>query len=237
MLLNCGVGEDSWESLGLQGDPTSPSKGNQSWIFIGRTDAKAETPIIWPPDVKNWLIWKRPWCWEILKAGGEGDDWGWDGWMASQTWWTWVWVSSRSWRWTGKPGVLQCMGSQSRTWLRNWTELNWTEQEPAYQCRRYKRQGFDPCIGKVLWKSECLLTPVFLPGESHGQRRLLGYSPWVTKSQTWLKSLSSSSNKIQGRVPRQRWSGDHTLRTTLVYQLLTINQETTFWQGKMVSLF
>ena len=56
MLLNCGVGEDSWESLGLQGDP----KGNQSWIFIGRTDAEAESPILWPPDVKNWLIGKDP---------------------------------------------------------------------------------------------------------------------------------------------------------------------------------
>ena len=56
MLLNCGVGEDSWESLGLQGDPTSHRKGNQSWIFIGRTDAEA--PILWPPGVKNWLIGK-----------------------------------------------------------------------------------------------------------------------------------------------------------------------------------
>ena len=60
MLLNCGVGEDSWESLGLQGDATSPPKGNQSWIFIGRTDAEAETPILWPPDAKNWLIGKDP---------------------------------------------------------------------------------------------------------------------------------------------------------------------------------
>ena len=56
--------------------------------------------------------WKRPWCWERLKAGGEGDDTGWDGWMASPTQWTWVWVSSESWWWTGKPGVLQSMGSQ-----------------------------------------------------------------------------------------------------------------------------
>ena len=55
MLLNCGVGEDSWESLGLQRDPTSPSKGNQSWIFIGRTDAETETPILWLPDVENWF--------------------------------------------------------------------------------------------------------------------------------------------------------------------------------------
>ena len=55
MLLNCGVGEDSWESLGLQGDPTS-----QSWIFTGRTDAEAETPVLWPPLVKSWLIGKDP---------------------------------------------------------------------------------------------------------------------------------------------------------------------------------
>ena len=58
MLLNCGVGEDSWESLGLQGAPTSPPNGNQSWIFTGRTDAEAETPILWPPDAKNWLTGK-----------------------------------------------------------------------------------------------------------------------------------------------------------------------------------
>ena len=56
--------------------------------------------------------WKRSWRWERLKAGGEGNDRGWDGWMASLTWWTWVWVSSGSWWWTGKPGMLQSMGSQ-----------------------------------------------------------------------------------------------------------------------------
>ena len=58
MLLNCGAGEDSCESLGLQGDPTSPSKGDQSWVFFGRNDAKAETPILWPPYVKSSLIGK-----------------------------------------------------------------------------------------------------------------------------------------------------------------------------------
>ena len=67
---------------------------------------------------------KRPWCWERLKAGGEGDDQGWDGWMASLTRWTWVWVNSRSWWWTGRPGMLQSMGSQRVG--HNWaTELNW----------------------------------------------------------------------------------------------------------------
>ena len=81
-------------------------KGNQSWILIGRTDAEAEAPVLWPPDAKNWLIGKRPWCWERLKAGEEGNNRGWDGWMASLTQWTWVWVNSGSWWWTGKPGRL-----------------------------------------------------------------------------------------------------------------------------------
>ena len=68
--------------------------------------------------------WKRLWCWEGLGAGGEGDDRGWDGWMASLTQWSWVWVNSGSWWWTGRPGVLWFMGSQTvrRDWV---TELNW----------------------------------------------------------------------------------------------------------------
>ena len=67
--------------------------------------------------------WRRPWCWERLKAGGEGDDRGWDGWMASPTQGTWVWVNFRSWWWTGRPGVLQSMGvTKSRTWLSDWID-------------------------------------------------------------------------------------------------------------------
>ena len=74
---------------------------------------------------KELTHWERPWCWERLKAGGEGDDRGWDGWMASPTQWTWVWASSRSWWRTGSPGMLQSMGSQRVR--HNWaTELNWT---------------------------------------------------------------------------------------------------------------
>ena len=88
--------------------PVHP-KGNQSWVFIGRTDAEAETPVLWPPESKNWIIGKGP---DAGKGGGEWDNRGWDGWMASLTLCTWVWVSSRSWWWTGKPGVLQSMGSQ-----------------------------------------------------------------------------------------------------------------------------
>ena len=103
-------------------------KGNQSWIFIGRTDAEAETPILWPPHAKSLTHWKRPWRWERLKV--EVDDRGWDGWMASPTRWTWVWAGSGSWWWTGNPGVLQSMGSQSvrHDWA---TELNFFVEPPV----------------------------------------------------------------------------------------------------------
>ena len=105
--------------------PVHP-KGNQSWIFIGRTDAEAETPILWPPDVKELTHLQRPWCWERLKVGGEGDDRGWDGWMVSLTQWTWVWVNSGSWWRTGRPGVLPFMGWQ-RVGHDCATELSWTD--------------------------------------------------------------------------------------------------------------
>ena len=98
-------------------------KGNQSWIIIGRTDAEIETPILWPCNAKNWLT-KKDWWWERLKAGGEGDDRRWDGWMASLTLWTWVCASSGSWWWTGKPGMLQSMRSQ-RIEHDRVDELNW----------------------------------------------------------------------------------------------------------------
>ena len=78
--------------------------------YIYRTDAEA--PILRPPDAKSQFTGKRPWCWERLKAGGEGDNRGWDDWMASLTPWTWVWASSGSWWWTGKAEVLQPLGSQ-----------------------------------------------------------------------------------------------------------------------------
>ena len=92
------------------------------------TDAEAETPILWPPHAKSWLIGKDPDAgryWGLEEKAMIG----WDGWMASPTQWTWVWVNSRSWWWTGRPGMLQFMGSQSRTRLSDWTELNWTEPD------------------------------------------------------------------------------------------------------------
>ena len=103
--------------------PVHP-KGNQSWVFIERTDVEAETPILWPPNAKTWHL-KRPWCWERLRAGGERDGRGWDGWMASPTQWAWVWVNSSGWWWTGRPGMLRIMGSQRvrQDWV---TEVNWS---------------------------------------------------------------------------------------------------------------
>ena len=110
------------------------SKRDQSWVFIGRTDVKAETLKLWPPDANSWLIWKDP---------DAGRDWGQEekgttedemaGWMASPTRWTWVWVDSGSWRWTGRPGVLQFMGPQrvGHGWA---TELNWTELMADLYC-------------------------------------------------------------------------------------------------------
>ena len=97
-------------------------------LNTGRTDSEAETSILWPW-CKELTHWKRPWCWERLKAGGEGDDRGCDCWMASETQWTWVWVNSGSWWWTRRPGMLQSVGSQrvGHDWATelNWTELNW----------------------------------------------------------------------------------------------------------------
>ena len=127
MLLNCGVGEDSWESLGLQGDPTVHPKGDQSWMFIGRTDAEAETLILWPPHAK---------CWLIGKESDAGRDWGQEekgttedemaGWHHG--------LDGRNSEWT--PGVgdgqggLACCNSWGckeldTTEQLNWTELNW----------------------------------------------------------------------------------------------------------------
>ena len=128
MLLNCGVGEDSWESLGLQGDPTSPS-WRRSVLGVHWNDWcwswNSNTLASWYEELTHL---KRPWCWERLRAGGEGDDREWDGWMASPTQWTWVWVNSGNWWWTGMPGVLHFMGPQRVR--HNWvTELNWISRK------------------------------------------------------------------------------------------------------------
>ena len=111
--------------------PVNP-KGNQLLIFIGRTDAEAEAPILWPPDAKNWFTGKDPDAGKDWRQEGKGmteDEMvGWHQW----TQWTWVWASSRSWWWTGKPGVLQSIGSQRvrHDWA---TELNWLTKRSLIQ--------------------------------------------------------------------------------------------------------
>ena len=137
MLLNWAAREDSWESLGLQGDQTSQSQRKpvlnihwKDWCWSWNSSTLAT----WCEELTHW---KRPWCWKRPKAGREGDDRGWDGWMASPTWWTWVWASSGSWWWTGRPGMLQSMGSRRVT--HDWaTELNWKK----YSAKRPYKWSF-----------------------------------------------------------------------------------------------
>ena len=122
--LNCGVGEDSWESLGCKEIQPVHRKGNQSWIFIGRTDAKAETPILWPPDAKNWFIWKDPgarkgWRWEE-KGMTEDEMVGW-----------YHRLNGHEFEWTlgvgDGQGSLACCSPWNRKELDTTERLNWTE--------------------------------------------------------------------------------------------------------------
>ena len=125
MLLNCGVGGDSWESLGLQGDPTSPSYRSvlgvhwKDWFWSWNSNTLAT----WCKELTHL---KRPLMLEKIEGRRRRDGRGWDGWMASLTQWTWIWVNSGSSWWTGRPGVLRFMGLQrvGHDWV---TELKWTD--------------------------------------------------------------------------------------------------------------
>ena len=155
--------------------PVHP-KRNQSWIFIGRTDVEAEMPILWAPDVKSWLIWKDSDAGKDQRQENKGTtevD-------PSPTWWTWVWVDSRSWWWTGNPGVLQSMGSQGvgHNWL---TEPNWTEtwfSQSGYSAVRIhlpmQETEFNPWVRKMPWRRKWQPSLVLYPGKSQGQRSLEG---------------------------------------------------------------
>ena len=134
MLLNGGVGEDSWESLGLQ--PVHP-KGNQPWIFIGRTDAEAETPTLWPPEERNWLVGKDPDVGKDWRQEEKGTT-GWNGRMISLTWWTWVWASSGSLVMDREAWPAAVHGvTKSWTWLSDRTELMYYRRNsgPGHFCR------------------------------------------------------------------------------------------------------
>ena len=141
MFLNCGAREDSWESFGQQGDPSSPSSRKsvlnihwKDWCWSWNSNVSAT----WCEELTHW---KRPWCWERLRAVGEGDERGWDDWMASPMQCTWVCINSGSWWWTGMPDVLQSTGSQrvERDWA---TELNWRTPTFSYSNHNCFEQDF-----------------------------------------------------------------------------------------------
>ena len=128
------------------------SEGDQPWDFFGRNDAKAETPVLWPPHVTSRLIGKDSDAgrdWEQEKGTTRDKMPGWHHWL----WWTWVWVNSGSWWWTGRTGVLQFMGSQrdGHEWV---TELNWTEL-------KFYREACIPMFGKIfhvlMWLFSCVV--------------------------------------------------------------------------------
>ena len=198
MLLNCGVGEDSWESLGLQGDPTSPFWRSalgflwkEWWSWNSSTLATS---------CEELTHWKRLWCWDGLGAAGEGDDRGRGGWMASPTRWTWVWVNSGRWWWTGRPGMLRFMGLQRvrHDWA---NELNWTELK-ANNGNHYEIQSFH--LNRVMAKKEVIVMEVLecvcmytcLPPPPHTHMHMHMYTHMYTlilstenvKNQRYLRS-------------------------------------------------
>ena len=172
MLLNCGVEKTIESPLDCKEIQPIHPRRNQSWIFIHWKDWcwswNSNTLATWCEELTHL---KRPWCWERLRAG-EGDDRGWEGWMASPTQWTWVWVNSGSWRWTGRPGMLRFIGSQRIGY--DWTtELNWTilhsatwwfpsaitagQQKPRGRgtSSNERKQSFeDHCMKEIKWLIE-----------------------------------------------------------------------------------
>ena len=172
--------------------PVHP-KGNESLIFIGRTDAEAETPILWPPDAMNWLFWKDP---------DAGKDWRWEEKGTTEdeiVWWYHRLIGHESEQTLGVgegQGSLACCSpwgrkeSDTTEWL-NWTDLSisvylstvlgFSCGSASRVCLQCRTDGFDPWVGKIPWRRVRQPTPVFLPGKSLGHRRLMGYSPWGHK--------------------------------------------------------
>ena len=155
MLLKC-VGEDSWESLGLQGDPINQSKGNQSWIFIGKNDAKSETAILGPSDVKNWLFGKdleagKDWGQEEMGMT-ENEMFGWHHWLDGHelSKLRELTVDREAWR-AAVHGF-----TKGQIWLSNWTEL--TEDLPKFW---FSLQMILPCSQRKWMKIEKCLYPLY----------------------------------------------------------------------------
>ena len=186
MLLNCGVGKDSWVSW-------TARRSNQSILKEISSEYSLDIHFSWwwswnSSTLATWCEelthWKRPWCWERLKAGGEGENRGWDGWMASPSHWTWVWVDSGSWWWTGRS-----MGSQrvGHDWA---TEQNWTEPfAPFTPQRTYLPPGVHR---KLHLGIRATLNPFSM---------YLGDNCWKRKLPNWALSGSGSSVFLNLSVP------------------------------------
>ena len=176
------------------------SKGDQPWDLFGRNDAKDETLVTLATSCKELTHWKRFWCWEELGAGGEGDDRGRDGWMASLTQWTWVWVNSRSWWWTARPVVLWFMESQrvghdwvtDLIWSDNYIGLLWWVRGKDSTCNtgdclQWRRRGFDPWDRKICWEGNDNLLQYFSLGNPMDRGTWWATVHGDTKSWTWLR--------------------------------------------------
>ena len=151
MLSNCGIGEVSWESFGLQGDPTL----RMDWLNVHWKDWcwnwNSNTLATWYEELTHL---KRPWFWERLKAG-EGDDREWDVQMTLLTLWTWVWARSWSWWWTGKPGILQSMGLQRvwHDWVTELTELKCMIYYSSLMTKKQHWEAFKSIVVQTLIES------------------------------------------------------------------------------------
>ena len=167
--------------------PVNSKLGNQSWIFIGRTDAKAKAPILWLPNAKSWLIGKDPDArkdWRQKEKGMTEDQMvGWHHWLDGHE------FEQALGDGEGQGSLVCCSPSDHREldtteWLNNTNNYTlWhfpdgsSGKDHAYQWRRHKRRGFNPWVGKSLWRTAWQPTPVFFPREFHGKRSMDDYGP------------------------------------------------------------